>query len=48
MINDLLYAQMYASVCVSQNDNVEYAFNWINTYDKMSESGLTGWAILGA
>ena len=31
MINVILYASMYASVCVSIECNIEYAFNRIKT-----------------
>ena len=38
MIDAMLYAQMYASVCVSLVCNIEHAFNEIKTQDTMNES----------
>ena len=46
MIDAMLYAQMYASMCVSELEyNIEYAFNKVKTQDTMrgSQPYLTQW-----
>ena len=48
-MNDaMLYAQMYANVCESQNTSVEHAFNKVKIKDTMIGDKLQGWANLGA
>ena len=48
-MNDvMLYAQMYANVCESQNTSVEHAFNKVKIKDTMIGGQPQGWAILGA